>query len=315
MSVDDRQNTGVVEVPRAHRPNWTEFPKYPVVALTAVLAVGITVAWWAKVDISPLFQNAEIRRGQLWRLLTSIFPHIDFFHLVFNVYWLWIFGTAVERVFGHVKIAGLFVLLALGSNSLDFAFAQGGVGLSGVGYGLFGLLWILSKWDARFRDAINSRTVALFVVWFFLCIFATATHVWNVANVAHGAGALVGVMVGLAIAFPQRRQLAIVSISALVLFGLCAATFARPRLNLSKTAGYEEETWGYDDLVADRNQDALRWLRDAVEYQPKVAGFWFNLGLAYSRLGDPSSAAAAYARAHQLDPDDPAFILPAAKTN
>lgn len=86
MSVDDRQNTGVVEVPRAHRPNWTEFPKYPVVALTAVLAVGITVAWWAKVDISPLFQNAEIRRGQLWRLLTSIFPHIDFFHLVFNVY-------------------------------------------------------------------------------------------------------------------------------------------------------------------------------------------------------------------------------------
>jgi len=120
------------------------------------------------VDISPLYESAEIRRGQLWRLVTSIFPHIDILHLAFNLYWLWVLGTVVERVYGHAKTILLLALLAVGSNSLDFAFDQGGVGLSGVGYGLFGLLCVLSERDERFRGAIDRRTVQLFVGWFFI---------------------------------------------------------------------------------------------------------------------------------------------------
>ena len=114
-------------------PKWNEIPKYPVIAGIGALAVGVTIAWWAKVDISSLFESAEIRRGQLWRLVTSIFPHLDILHLAFNLYWLWALGTVVERVYGHAKTALLLLLFAVGSYSLDFAFAQGGVGLSGVG--------------------------------------------------------------------------------------------------------------------------------------------------------------------------------------
>ena len=70
-------------------PKLTEVPRYPVVAGTALLAIGVTIAWWAKVDISPLFETAMIRRGELWRLVTSIFPHGGILHLAFNIYWLW----------------------------------------------------------------------------------------------------------------------------------------------------------------------------------------------------------------------------------
>jgi membrane associated rhomboid family serine protease len=76
-------------------PKLTEISHYPVVAGTALLAVGVTVAWWAKVDISPLFETAIMRRGELWRLVTSILPHGGILHLVFNVYGLWVFGTLV----------------------------------------------------------------------------------------------------------------------------------------------------------------------------------------------------------------------------
>jgi membrane associated rhomboid family serine protease len=124
-------------------PKLTEISHYPVVAGTALLAVGVTVAWWAKVDISPLFETAMIRRGELWRLVTSILPHGGILHLVFNVYWLWVFGTFVEEVYGHLKTAALVLLFAVGSGAWEFAIAVGGIGLSGVGYGLFGLLWIL----------------------------------------------------------------------------------------------------------------------------------------------------------------------------
>src|SRR5437764_1092788 len=131
-------------------PKWTEFHRYPVVSGAALIAIGVTIAWWSKVDISPLFETAMIRRGELWRLLTSIFPHADILHLAFNVYWLWVFGRLVEQVYGHLKTALLIVLFAVGSGSLEFAFARGGVGLSGVGYGFFGLLWILSRFDEKF---------------------------------------------------------------------------------------------------------------------------------------------------------------------
>jgi hypothetical protein len=54
-------------------PKWTEFPKYPVIAGTAILAISVTLAWWSKVNLSLLFPTAMIRRGEVWRLITSIF--------------------------------------------------------------------------------------------------------------------------------------------------------------------------------------------------------------------------------------------------
>lgn len=84
-----------------------------------MLAVGVTLAWWAKVDISPLFANAMIRRGELRRLVTSILPHAGVLHLVFNIYWLWIFGTLIEETFGHLKTAVLILLFAVAPGNLD----------------------------------------------------------------------------------------------------------------------------------------------------------------------------------------------------
>lgn len=288
----------------ARIPQWTEIPKYPVIAGISTLAVAITIAWWAKVDISPLFATAEIRRGQLWRLFTVVFPHLDILHLAFNLYWLWILGTLVEQVYGHAKTAMLIALFAVGSSSLDFAFDRGGVGLSGVGYGLFGLLYVLSDRDDRFRGAIDQRTFKLFVGWFFICIATTVTHTFAVANVAHGAGATLGVLLGYALTLPNRRLPFSAAVAAIVLFGIWGSTLGRPIVNLSGKAGYEEGIWGYDALVVSHNEEAVRWLRDAVKLQPNVPSFWFNLGIAYDRLGKVPAAMSAYQRAHGLDPNN-----------
>lgn len=288
-------------------PKWKDIPKYPVISGVAFIAIVVTLTWWSGANISPLFETAEIRRGQLWRLVTSIFPHLDILHLVFNLYWLWIFGTIAERVYGHLRTALLIFLLALGSNSVDFALASGGVGLSGVGYGLFGLLYVLSQYDERFQDTLDRSIVNLFVLWFFFCIFMTVIHVFNVANVAHAGGAALGLLIGYAIVLPKRRVLFIAGTAALILLGLCGSTFARPFVNLSGRGGYEEGKWGYDALVLDRNREALRWLRDAVRYQPKIAAYWFNLGIAYERLNHRSDSVTAYKRAYQLNPWDSSY--------
>jgi membrane associated rhomboid family serine protease/TPR repeat protein len=281
-------------------PRLTELPRYPVTAGTALLAIGITLAWWAKGDVSSLLETAMIRRGELWRLVTSIFPHLSLWHLVFNVYWLWVFGTLIEKEYGHFKTAALILLFAVGSSSFEFAFSSGGVGLSGVGYGLFGLLWILSKRDQRFQDAIDQGTIQLFVVWFFICIFTTVTNIMPVANIAHGVGAALGILTGFAVTLPRFRLSVIAGMGAILLFGLWAATLGRPRVNLSASGGYEEAQWGFDALTKDRNQEAVRWFREAVTYRSKSHESWYDLGMAYQRLGDESAAMAAYRKAAEL---------------
>lgn len=283
-------------------PRWTEIPKYPVIVGVGLLAAAVTLAWWGGANISDLFPSAEIRRGQFWRLFTSSLPHIDILHLAFNLYWLWVFGTAIERVFGHAKTAILISLFAVGSASLDFALDLGGVGLSGAGYGLFGLLWILSARDERFRDAIDQTTIKLFIGWFFLCIITTLSGVYPVANVAHGAGAILGILTGYALTLPRFRLQTSALIVAILVFGIWGDTLGRPIINLSKKVGYEEGKWGYDALIAGRNDEAIKWLRDGVKFRPKEPIYWYNLGIAYHRLGNVPAAMAAYKRAHELEP-------------
>lgn len=280
-----------------------EVIRYPVILGIALLAVAVTIAWWAGKDISPLFANAEIRRGQVWRLVTSILPHTDFLHLAFNLYWFWIFGNAIERVYGHFRTLLLVLLLAFGSSSFEFALSYGGVGLSGVGYGLFGLLYVLSKHDDRFKEYIHQKTVNLFLGWFVFCVFTTVTHIFNVGDVAHAAGAAFGWILGYALVLPRGRVPIVTGVAALILFGFAASTIWRPHLNLASKGGYDEGAWGYDALLADQNQEAIRWLRDALIYQPRMASYWFNLGLAYERENNPA-AQAAYRRAHDLEPSN-----------
>ena len=296
-------------------PRWTDIPKYPVIVGVGILATAVTTAWWAGADISPLFASGYIRRGQFWRLFTSIFPHLDILHLAFNLYWLWIFGTVVERIFGHTKTALLIALFAVGSTSLDFALDRGGVGLSGAGYGLFGLLWVLSARDERFRDAIDQRTIKLFVGWFFLCIITTISGAYPVANVAHAVGAILGILIGYALTLPSHRLQISAAIAAIFIFGIWGDTLGRPIVNLSTKVGYEEGKWGYDALVAGRNDEAVKWLRDGVKFRPKEPTYWYNLGIAYHHVGNLPAAIAAYRRAHELEPNNSDYAKAAEETN
>lgn len=298
---------------RIQAPGWRDISQYPVIAGTALLATAVTLAWWKGTEVSILMGSAEIRRGQWWRLITSVLLHVDILHLAFNLYWLWVLGTTVERVFGHLRSALLMLLLAIGSNAMEFTFASPGVGLSGVGYGLFGLLYVLARHDERFKGAIDRRTESLFIAWFFICIYLTTTGTFNVGNVAHGAGAVFGVLIGYTIVLPMRRQAFVLATTALLMFGLWGSTIGRPMVNFSKYGGYEEGKWGYDALKANQDKEAIRWFRDAVRYQPRMAADWYDLGIAYQRTNNMAAATAAYEHAYELEPGNPDYAAAAGK--
>jgi hypothetical protein len=41
-----------------------KLPNYPVIAVVGFLAAGVSFAWWSGSNISQLFANEQIRRGQ-----------------------------------------------------------------------------------------------------------------------------------------------------------------------------------------------------------------------------------------------------------
>ena len=283
---------------------------YPVSGGLGLFAVAVTVLIGLKRLSIDRFDVTPIAfRSEPWRLFLSIFPHIGFFHLVFNVYWLWVLGTVLEEVFGHAKTAALIVLFAVVSMTAEFALFDGGVGLSGVGYGLVGLLWVLSKRDRRFADAVDQRTVNLMTGWFFLCIVLTITKVQPVANVAHGVGALLGILVGMILVEKRvaLRALATLGLAAVVTGAALGATKLRPLINLSKTAGLRSAQEGNRAIAAERYENAVVEYEYAVTMSPREASFVFNLGVAHQRLGHFGEACVAFKKASELDPTNGKF--------
>ena len=64
------------------------------------------------------FQNPLF---EIWQPLTHMFMHGGFQHLLFNMFALFMFGTAVERVFGQRKFLIFYISSGLGAVALTFA--------------------------------------------------------------------------------------------------------------------------------------------------------------------------------------------------
>jgi membrane associated rhomboid family serine protease len=288
-------------------PGLTQLPRFPVIGGVSLLAIAVTVAGTAGRSFSALAQSPLMMHGQPWRLLTSALPHVGAFHLMFNVYWMWVFGTLIEDVFGHVWTLAIIALLAAGSGAAEYAVLAGGVGLSGVGYGLFGMLWVLSKKDARFADAVDRNTVVTFIAWFFFCIALTVSGAMPIGNIAHGAGWVMGMLLGLAIASRKGRIGYAAALVVLTVAAITGATVGRRYVNFSAARGEDEAGLGYDSLVAGQYDEAIYWYRHAVALNANQASWWYNLGLSYEDSKRYAEAFPCYERAVSLPHDDQNF--------
>jgi rhomboid protease GluP len=82
--------------------------------------------------------NERIYDGEYYRLLSSMFLHLDMAHIIFNGLALYIFGRDVEAWFGHARFAIIYFLggLAGSIGSLLFTDAPS-IGASGAIFAIF----------------------------------------------------------------------------------------------------------------------------------------------------------------------------------
>src|SRR5262249_56239376 len=65
--------------------------------------------------------EAGLDPSNFWPLLTDMFMHGGWMHLISNMWFLWIFGPAMEARFGRIGFAGLYLIGGLVANLVHLA--------------------------------------------------------------------------------------------------------------------------------------------------------------------------------------------------
>lgn len=152
----------------------------------------------------PLFER--VRQGEVWRLFTPSLLHGNLFHIFFNLIWLIVLGTQIERRVGGLRYLALVIFMGVFSNTCQYL--MGGyrfLGFSGVICGMLSYIWLRQRaapWEGYQLQEGTVAFIACFItvlafaelVAFYLDLFHNMVISTGVANTAHLSGALAGVL-------------------------------------------------------------------------------------------------------------------------
>ena len=213
------------------------------VVFAVMTASGVPIFWpyasqlvgWGANDGARL-----ILRHEYWRLPASVFIHGGLIHLVLNMWSLLVIGALVERIYGHLAFAVLYVAAGIGGAIASAAVPpmRVSVGASGA---ICGILGGLLAFLVAHRRAIPPTVLRLLRKNVMVVVASMAVLgmlVPNIDHAAHLGGLAVGFVGGLLLIGPwpvrpgprTRRvahRLAMTAIIAAVLAGSAVAVAHR----------------------------------------------------------------------------------------
>ena len=179
---------------------------YPIVVL--ILLVINTLVWIiteiaggsTQIPILVRFGaqvNNAVIAGEYWRLISAMFLHIGFIHLLFNCIALFIFGRVIESMYGKYRFLVIYLFSGYFGNLLFLAFGSPGIVSAGASGAVFGIIGAHIPLNHQITEnklfADRQRAVAGigYVLWIF---FESAGEGVNI--LAHLGGVLAGVVLG-----------------------------------------------------------------------------------------------------------------------
>jgi GlpG protein len=261
----------------------TDFPL--LTTLQVAFSVVFTASYWLQSQMpdSPLSAishmalptPSEVWSGHYKGLFLSIFPHADVIHILFNMLWLWRIGMVIEKEVHPLAYVGFVLASAFVGSTCELAISsQTGIGMSGVVYAMFGLVWAGRGHSAAWRQIATRENLNLFLGWGVLCIVLTALKYMTVANGAHFGGLLFGLCVG-GLFYSPRKNLAFIP--------LMVAQLALCFLVLFYVPWSGDWHW----YAGNKDYDAKRYVKAGSHYEMalKLSGddvpLLGNLSLAY----------------------------------
>ena len=198
--------------------------------ITITIIVLNVLAWLYELalpsDILPLFlqvYGVVPADFTVASLITSMFLHGSWTHIIGNMLYLWIFGDNIEDQLGHGRFIVFYLLsgmaAALGQVAMDPHSTLPTIGASGAVAGVMGayivlyphsrVLTLVPLWF--YFELIEIPAVFLLGFWFLLQLFSagaiavtSSSDVGGIAFMAHVAGFVAGM--GAVFVFRKRRR-------------------------------------------------------------------------------------------------------------
>ncbi|MEF2527501.1 MULTISPECIES: rhomboid family intramembrane serine protease [Streptomyces] len=173
--------------------------------------LGLYVQFWG----APL---QGVATGEYHRLLTSVFLHVEWWHIAGNMLALWFLGGPLEAALGRARFLALYLLSGLGGSAVVYLLTPPNaptLGASGAVFGLLGATVVLVR-----RTRQEMRPVAVMLVLMLVLTFAPYGGRLEVSWQAHVGGLITGLLLGAAMIRPAdggKRPL--------IQWGACAAVF------------------------------------------------------------------------------------------
>ena len=136
----------------------------------------------------------NVVHGEWYRLISSMFLHFNFEHILMNMLSLFSFGKIVESIIGSWRMLIIYIISGLYGNfvSLSFNTTTISVGASGAIFGLIGSIFVIMYLSKNFnKKMIGQLLIALFV----LIVFSLFMS--NINIMAHLGGFISGVLITL----------------------------------------------------------------------------------------------------------------------
>lgn len=175
---------------------------FPFVVVS-LIAVNTVVFLYTCSDIQYYvglfgFSPAKLLDGQFFSVFTSIFLHGGFWHLVANMWFLWVFGDNLEARLGHLKFLAFYLLCGLGAG-IVYALAMSDpdsavIGASGAISGVLGGYLVLFPKNKIKAVLITLPAVVYIFLWFIYQLFSATAVNTSVAYWGHLGGFVSGIL-------------------------------------------------------------------------------------------------------------------------
>ncbi len=110
--------------------------------LSFVVFQGKTTGYYLFLDLLGALSRMQVVSGEVWRIVTSAFLHVDIFHLGANMLALWQLGMIVQEYYGSKLLYTFYILAGISGSVFTIVFLPqaASVGASGAVFGLLGVL-------------------------------------------------------------------------------------------------------------------------------------------------------------------------------
>lgn len=181
------------------------------ILLLQVIVFGWEILQGGSENISALVAagakvNGLVAQGQWWRLITPIFVHIGWQHILINSLTLYFMGQQLEFLYGPLKFIGLYLLSGIGGNLMSFAFGSSSSLSAGASTSLFGLFGLYVTLGLIFRKNEVIRQWAQQFLLLIILNLGTDIFMGGIDIWGHIGGALTGCLLGFVISVPQTQN-------------------------------------------------------------------------------------------------------------